>query len=68
MYAPAPDGHGGGGGIEILILQLADASPVKSVCIIGSERLDIEVVSAPANLFIRSESNPDCAMLLSGVL
>ncbi len=58
VYAAAPDSHGGGGSVEILIFQLTDTPSVKGIGIVSAECLDVKVVSAPANLLIRCEGYP----------
>ena len=67
MYAAAPDSHGGGGGVEILIFQLTDTPTVEGIGIVSAECLDIKVVSASANLLIRRESYPYFSVFQSGV-
>ena len=58
----APDGDLGGGGVEILILQLAQLAAVHGVGRGGPEALHVEVVGAAAHLLVGGDGHGDAAV------
>ena len=55
-------GHDGGGGVEILIFQLAQGAAVYGIGIVCAECLDIETVCASADLLVRGEADADACV------
>ena len=56
---PAGDLYFGRGGVEALVLDLAELAPVDGVGLARAEKLRVEVVGAAADLFVRREGDAD---------
>ena len=53
----AVEGHAGGGGIEVLILDLSHRAAVGGIGIVRAKALDIKLICAPADLLVGSEAD-----------
>ena len=58
----APDGDLGGGGVEVLVLQLPQLAAVHGVGRGGAEALHVEVVGAAAHLLVGGDGHGDAAV------
>ena len=67
VYVAALEGNAGYGGVEVLILQLANLATVHRVGPFGTESLHVELVSPLANLLVGVEGHPYLAVLDFGV-
>ena len=67
MHVAPLDGHLGRGGVEVLVLQLADRAAVHGVGEIAAELGDVELVGAQADLLVGVEADAHLAVLDLGM-
>ena len=54
--------YGGGGGVEVLVLQLTDSSAIHGIGKVCTEALHVEERSPSADLLIGGKADPDLPM------
>ena len=62
VHREAADGHGGGSGVEVLVLNGAGIAAVHRIGKVGTEARNIEQLCTLADLFIRSKGDTQLAV------
>ena len=68
VYVAAGEGNLCHGGVEVLVLQLADGAAVHRVGPVGAEALNVELMGALADFLVRVEGYSDFTVLDFGML
>ena len=63
MYVASLDVDLGAGGVEVLVLQLANLATVHGICVAGTKFLHVELHHAATDFLVGGESDLDFAVL-----